>query len=141
MDMTHKIASDTLTPKQLRQFGMILAGGLILIFGLLIPWIKESPFNLLSWPWIVGAFLLLISLAVPSALKPVYKVWMAFGGVMGFINTRIILGLIFLAIFTPVALALKLLRKDPMSRKLDAARESYRISSQQPKTENLNRPY
>lgn len=141
MNISHSLSSESLTPKQLRQFGLILASVLIAIFGLLIPWIKDNPFNLLSWPWIVGAIFLLISFIVPRALKPVYKAWMAFGAVMGFINTRIILGFIFLIIFTPVALLLKLLRKDPMSRKLDATKKSYRVISKQPKKDNLNRPY
>lgn len=141
MSMSHNVSSESLTLKQLRQFGMILGGGLAMIFGLLIPWIKDSPLNLFSWPWIVCVILLLISFIAPAILRPVYKIWMAFGMVMGFINTRIILGLIFLAVFTPVALLLKLLRKDPMSRKLDGARKSYRVASKQPKKDNLNRPY
>ncbi len=139
-------SAPTLSRVELRKFGFILATGIILIFGLLIPWLRDSSFQqLLSWPlpwpWNLSFVLLMISLFVPMALAPIYKVWMLIGHALGYINTRLILGLIYMAMFTPVAFLLKLLGKDPMHRALDPAQHSYRVNSNQPKPENLNRPY
>ena len=132
------------SPAELRQFGFILTGGLIAIFGLLLPWLREGSlqgiqFN--SWPWYAAAVLLVISLVAPQILGPLHKGWMFIGHILGYINSRIILGLIYLAIFTPVALFFKLTNKDPLQRKLDKQLASYRADSKQPKTDNLSRPY
>jgi hypothetical protein len=133
--------SETLSTTDLRKFGLIMASGIVLIFGLFLPWLADRPINIYGWPWRISAGLLLLGLVVPIFLKPVYIVWMRVGLVLGYINTRIILGLIYLIVFTPVALLLKVLKKDPMSRVLDKELKSYRIKSAQPKLENLNRPY
>jgi hypothetical protein len=66
---------------------------------------------------------------------------MKFGHAAGWINTRIILGLVFFFVFFPTALALKLLHKDPMARKLDAGTDSYRVTSKASPREQLERPY
>ena len=44
---------------------------------------------------------------------------MKIGHVLGWINTRIILGMVSFIMFAPVALVLRLLGKDPMQRRLD----------------------
>ncbi|MCI5223147.1 MAG: sxtJ [Candidatus Electrothrix sp. AR4] len=140
----HNLNSNTegsLSTTELRNFGLILAGGTIIFFGLLFPLLGDRGIQLTGWPWILAFLLVVISLTVPKILGPVNKAWLFIGHILGYINTRIILGIIFILIFTPTALLLKLLGKDPMRRSLDAQRNSYRIESQQPKPENLTRPY
>jgi len=125
--------------QELRKFGLIFAGMFILIFGLLLPWIwdKSSP----MWPWIVAAVFIVTALLVPMALGPVYRLWMKIGHVLGWINTRIILGVMFFLIFAPVALVLRLLGKDMLRRRLDTAAASYRIASEQLPRDRMERPY
>ena len=84
--------------------------------------------------------LAVLALVIPAALGPVYKVWMAFAEVLGWVNTRIILSLIFFVLFLPFGLVLRLVR-DPMRRKLDPAQDSYRILSNPPKPQNMERPF
>lgn len=132
---------EVLSNADLRKFGLIMSAGIVLIFGLFIPWLADRPINPTGWPWRIAGVILITGLLVPVLLRPVYKAWMFIGHILGYVNTRIILGLIFLAVFTPVAILLKLISKDPMSRKLDSEQVSYRIESNQPKLENLNRPY
>ena len=124
---------------ELRKFGLIFAGMFILIFGLLLPWIwdKSSP----TWPWIVAAVFAVTALVLPAALGPVYKVWMKIGHVLGWINTRIILGLVFFAIFAPVALVFRLLGKDPMRRRLEPDSDTYRIPSHKLERERMEKPF
>ena len=125
--------------QELRKFGLIFAGMFILIFVLLLPWIWDKPRP--TWAWIVAAVFIAFALLAPAALGPVYRLWMKIGLVLGWINTRIILGLVFFVIFTPVALFFKLLGKDPLKRRLDASATSYRIESEQPPRDRMEKPY
>jgi len=100
--------------KDYRNFGYLMAAFIGLFFGLLFPWLFSWQFLLA--PWILSLLLLLLALLAPNSLAPLYKLWMAIGNTLGFINTRIILGLVFFVIFTPVAIFLKLLKKDAMKR-------------------------
>ncbi len=134
-------AEEKLSRSDLRNFGLILASGILIIFGLLFPWLRDSSIQITHWPWLLSFILITISLIAPMILRPLNKVWLFIGEVLGYINTRIILGIIYLLVFTPGAIILKLLGKDPMRRILDSELDSYRIESHQPKPENLNRPY
>jgi hypothetical protein len=66
---------------------------------------------------------------------------MKIGHVLGWINTRIILGVVFFIIFAPVALFMRLFGKDPMHRRLDATAETYRINSEKLPRERMERPF
>ena len=126
---------------ELRKFGLIFGSLVIGAFGLLIPWIRDLDIAITKWPWPLGALFILWGLLHPGSLGPVYCGWMKFGHAIGWFNTRLILGLVFFAVFFPVAIMLKLLRKDPMAMKLDAGAESYRVASKAPPREQLERPY
>ena len=125
--------------QELRKFGFVFAIGLILIFGLFFPWVLERPTP--SWPWITGACFATTALVLPQALKPVFIVWMKIGHVLGWINTRIILGVVFFIIFAPVALFMRVLGRDPMHRQLDTTTTTYRIKSEKLPRERMERPF
>ena len=125
--------------QELRKFGFVFAAGLVLIFGLFFPWVLEKPSP--SWPWIVAAVFAGSSLILPQALKPVFLLWMKIGHVLGWINTRIILGVVFFIIFAPVALLIRLFGKDPMHRQLDATTSTYRVKSEKLPRERMERPF
>ena len=127
------------TNKDLRSFGLVFSSGLVLIFGLFFPWVFERHWPL--WPWIVAGIMLLPALAMPVLLTPVYKIWMKIGHVLGWINTRIILGLIYFIVFAPISIILFLLRKDPMKRTLDADAVSYRIESIKAPRNRMENPF
>jgi hypothetical protein len=73
----------------------------------------------------VGALFLLGSFAAPALMRPLWRAWMAFAHVLGWINTRIILGALFYLVFTPLGLVLRLFGRDPMARRRDPAQASY----------------
>ena len=125
--------------QELRKFGLIFASGLVLIFGLFFPWLLEKPSP--SWPWIAAAGFAGCALVLPQVLKPVFIAWMKFGHVLGWINTRIILGVVFFLIFAPTALLIRLFGKDPMHRQLDATTSTYRVKSEKPPRERMERPF
>lgn len=57
-------------------------------------------------------------------LKTLYSYWMKFAHALGWVNTRIILSIVYFLIFTPLALIFRLIGKDPMERRFEAA-DSY----------------
>jgi len=124
--------------KDLRKFGLLTGGMLVLFFDLLIPWIWGLSRPL--WPVIAAAILASMALAIPAALRPVYKIWMRFAEALGWVNTRIILSLIFFLLFFPVGVIMRMFN-DPMRRKYDKTADSYRVSSNPTKLENMERPF
>ena len=133
--------ADTARRSELRNFGFILAAGIVVLFGIFFPLLRQGAIRWLSWPWLAALILMVISLIAPMALEPLNRAWLFLGSILGYINTRIILGFIFLFIFTPCAFILKLLGKDLMQRKMKLRADSYRVDSSQPNTDNLTRPY
>jgi len=140
--MRNSLQSDKkIQRSELRNFGFVLGCGILLLFGLFFPWLQEKQIQFTHWPWVTASVLVIISLCVPVILKPVQRIWLFIGEILGFVNTRIILGVIFLMVFIPTALVLKILRKDLLLSQLQATAKSYRVDSAQPKLKNLNRPY
>ena len=131
--------------RTLREFGLVFAGGLVVFFGLLIPWIFDRPWAWqpggARWPWIAAAIFAATALLLPVVLRPVYIVWMRLGHALGWFNTRLILGLVYFLLFAPVALLFRLIGRDPMARKLDAAAGSYRLPSEQLPRERMEKPF
>ena len=125
--------------QELRNFGLIMATMFGLFFGLLLPWLWGHALPL--WPWIVAVVFLLPAVVYPLALKPVHVVWMKVGHVLGWINTRIILSLIFYLAFTPIALVMKMTGRDPMARDYEAEADSYRIPTPAKSAKDLERPF
>ena len=122
-----------------RKFGLTTGLIIVVLFGFLIPWL----FNL-SYPWwplIIAGVLAGLALVLPIALQPIYIVWMKFGNIMNWINTRIILGILFYGMFMPIGLVMRLFGKDSMHRKLDKKLSSYRVISQNESKDNVERPY
>ena len=116
--------SDT---KQLRSFGLIVGGIFALIGVWTAVWRGQPP---RQWSLILGGTLIMLALAWPQSLAQVYRFWMAVGEALGWINTRIILGVLFYALFTPLGLLMRLRGKDPMRRTMSPEVESYRVARQ-----------
>lgn len=129
-----------LDSKGYRDFGITTGAIVVVLFGLFFPWLLERDFP--WWPWALFAGLSVWGLAAPMTLRPVYNVWMKFGLFMGtYIMTPLIMFVVFYFLFFPVGLIMKLVGKDSMARKLDAAADSYRVKSAQPPAKNLEKPF
>ena len=124
--------------EELRRFGLVTSALFLVFFGLLIPWIWDFAWPV--WPWIVAGLLTGAAMINADLLRPVYRVWMRFAEMLGWFNTRLILGLVFFLIFLPVGLILRIFR-DPMRRRLEPSADSYRVTSCSPKIENMERPF
>ena len=125
--------------KELRDFGLLLGGITAPLFGLVLPWLFGR--SLPSWPWVFGAVVLTWALALPQSLKPLYLVWMAVGAVLGWINTRIILTVMFFLVILPTGLIMRLTGKDPMARSFSDQAKSYRTVSSGTDPKQMERPF
>jgi len=131
--------TENISPKILKEFGLITGLLLVCLFGLLFPWLFDYSNPL--WPWIIAGLLSSLAIIKPMILKPVYRAWMKIGHILGWVNTRIILSIMFFIVFLPVGLGLKLLGKDPMQRTPDKSRKTYRETVIPPKKDHVERPY
>jgi len=112
------------TIRDLRFFGLTVGG----IFGTIGMWPtvlrSEDP---RWWAITLSGLLMIPALAFPKALQPAFRGWMAIGQILGWINTRLILGALFYTIFLLIGLTLRLLGKDPMHRRFEPDAKTYRV--------------
>ncbi|MGR9106403.1 MAG: SxtJ family membrane protein [Gammaproteobacteria bacterium] len=126
----------------LREFGFVTATLIALVFGIFFPVIVfGKPFPELPAAFQVSIGLGAIALVLPIILKPVYIVWMGIAAALGWINTRILMAIVFYLLFTPVAVLLKLLRIDPLHRSFNPGVDSYKQSSTLAPKQQMERPY
>ena len=128
-----------LTIKELREFGLLTGGIITGLFGLILPLIRGHSLPLS--PWIIAVVLAGLAIILPKSLDPIYRVWMKIGLALGWVNSRIILSIVFFIILTPMALIMKLLKRDTMIRKFDFQVETYRISSKINPSSGMEKPY
>ena len=116
--------NEPVTKRNLRSFGL-LTGGIWAVIGVL-PWVlRRDPVRL----WAEALAVLLVGFGVvwPAALRYPYRGWMALGHALGWINSRILLSLVFYLVVTPMGFVMRLFGRDPMRRRFDRSAASYRI--------------
>ncbi|MBD2182039.1 sxtJ [Planktothrix sp. FACHB-1355] len=128
-----------LNKKELRDFGLIAGTIVAVLFGLLLPWLRGHTVPLSAW--IIAGVLWVLAALVPTGLGPVYQVWMRIGLVLGWVNTRIILGTIFFALMMPMGAIMRLFNQDPMARKFDANLKTYCRPSQEITIASMEKPF
>jgi hypothetical protein len=111
-----------LTKAELRKFAWVMTGALGAFAAFATYRGSATAATVLAT--IAGLFLL-SGLAVPTALAPVHRLWMAFAHVLGRVNTRVILGLFFFLILSPVSLVMKLARRDLLLRRFHRGHATY----------------
>jgi len=106
--------AERLSKAELRKFGLTVGGAFVVLGG--ISWWRghELPPRVL---WTLAALLIVPGAIAPAVLGPVHRVWMAFATVLGHVNTRIILTVLFYLVMTPIGLIMRLFR-DPLDRSL-----------------------
>ena len=105
-----------------REFGFIV-GGVFLLLGAW--WFYRGKFSTVAiFTTSLGAMLVLLGLIWPRALVYPNKAWMLLAAGLSFVTTRIILGLVFFLIVTPIGVVKRLSGWDPLSRRSGSS-ESY----------------
>jgi hypothetical protein len=110
------------TEKQLRQYGLMMAG--VLSFFVAVFFYKAwNTVGMALGVWVL--FFLILGLLAPLRLAPVYRAWMRFGQVIGNFNFKLILGVMYFVMFTPMRVFASFFRKDPLTRRIEPEKESY----------------
>lgn len=130
----------TLDNKGLRKFGLTTGVIIVVLFVAFFPWVFDAT-KMPIWPWVLAGLLWVPALLLPSVLRPVYTTWMKIGHGIGWVNTRIILGVLFYIMVLPMGLIMRLFGTDPMSRKLDKSVSSYRKESVREPKDRLEKPF
>lgn len=68
---------------------------------------------------VIGLVLLVCGLVYAPVLRRPSAAWWRFSRMLGLVNTRILLGIVFLLVLTPLSMLWRLLGKDPLARRRD----------------------
>jgi hypothetical protein len=98
-----------------REFGLIVGGVLVLLSGW---WLYRGKFanaSHLTLP--LGSLLILLGLLWPRVLVWPNRAWMLLAEGLSFVTTRIILGIVFFLIITPIGVIKRWSGWDPLNRR------------------------
>jgi hypothetical protein len=138
-----KIAKEDDVPA-LKEFARTMIWALPLVFMLILPWWFSAA--VYWWPVVVSAVLIVFYFVYPAALYYPYRLWMAIASVLGWVNTRIILGLAFYSLIVPTGLVMRSLGKLQYKTGLPPLKEEASVSywiknKQKVDKNNLEKPF
>ena len=96
-----------------RSFGIVF----FIVFLIISLWPLLNSNEIRIWSLIVSIIFLTLGLINSKALTPLNKLWFKFGIFLGNIISPIVMGIIYFAVVTPIALLLKVINKDVLSLK------------------------
>ena len=115
------------TDRQLRQFGVISL--LALPF---LGWLWGASLTLIAWLAAAGAALLLAGLVAPRTLKPIYLAVSLIAIPIGMVIGELVLLLIYFAVFLPIGLVFRLMKRDRLQLRIDRQATTYWQRKKQP---------
>lgn len=127
---------------ELRKFGIITGLLIIVLIGSVVPLLWGQ--NILAWQWYtspIGGVFILWGLIHPRTLRWIYEPWMLLAEKVGWVNTHIILFILFFMLIAPLGLVMRLFGYDPMNRKFDGIAESYRKNKESQAKDHMEAPY
>ena len=93
--------------------------------------------NIRIWSLVISIIFLVLGLLNSKLLNPFNKIWFKFGLLLGKIISPIVMGIIFFFVVTPIAILMKLLRKDLINLKFNN-NSTYWIEKSGPKSKMKN---
>ena len=94
---------------ELRAFARTMIWAFPAVFMLLLPWLLDAGIPL--WPLLVSILLAMLHMIWPAGIWYPYRLWMSIAGVLGWINTRLILAVTFYGLIFPIGLCMRLMGK------------------------------
>ena len=94
------------------------------VIGSILFWRERSAY---PYFYAASAFFGIFAAVAPMTLLPLYRLWVKFAMALAWFNTHLLLGIVFYFVMTPIGLFMRLLGKDPMTRKIDPKAKSYWI--------------
>ena len=96
-----------------KSFGVVF----FIVFFIVSIWPLLKSNEIRIWALILSIIFLTLGLTNSKALTPLNKLWFKFGIFLGNIISPIVMGIIYFAVVTPIALLLKVINKDVLSLK------------------------
>jgi len=134
----NQVTADSI--KELKSFALVMMWAIPLLFIVIIPWLfsTEPKIHSLS----VTILFALLYLFYPRGLYPFYRVWMAIAGVLGWINTRLLLGIVFYLLILPIGFVMRTFGKLNYRAKLNSDESTYWIKTPDNlDNDDLERPF
>ena len=125
--------------RELRHYGLGLALLVVLLFGLLVPWLWDRPRPL--WPLAAGSVLAVLALAWPPAIYPVYRLLLPVARILGTVNTWLLLGAVFFGILLPIGWVLRWTGRLQYRTGFDPHAASYRLEVSPDRPVRLEEPF
>ena len=98
-----------------REFGLVVGTVFVLLGGW---WIYRGKFTNVAYVFLpLGSALILLGLIWPRALIYPNQAWMKLAEALSFVMTRLILGVVFFLVVTPIGIIKRLFGWDPLSRR------------------------
>jgi uncharacterized membrane protein YhfC len=121
------VALNQINLKEAKKFGLILAF-ILLVIGTIHFFNGHA--NVSLWFYSFSAAFFLISVLLPGFILPVYILSIKISRLIGWVNTRIILSIIFYLIVTPISLVMRLFKKDYLEKRIDKNKDSYWVKKE-----------
>lgn len=115
---------ESVAKKDLRKFGL-LVGAVFSVIGIWPLLMRGEGVRI--WATGLGGTLIFLGALVPGVLAPVHRAWMQLGHILGWVNTRILLGIVFYGLITPMGLLFRLMGKDIMRQTAAQDSPTYRV--------------
>lgn len=109
-----------LDKSNLKKFGVTMGVAFLAITLVLVVRHKHS-----LLPFLISIIFIVLAFIMPILLKPIYILWMRLALILGWINTRLILFIIFYLMLAPIGIAMRIFGVDLLDRKIDKNRKSY----------------
>lgn len=126
--------------KALKSFALTMSWAFPAFFTLLLPWLFNYAIQI--WPLYISLTLMTLFVVKPAWLYGPFRVWMFIGGILGWINTRIILGLSFYILIAPLGIVLSAFGKLQYKKKMPTnSSTSYVKPDAKSKKDSLEYPF
>jgi hypothetical protein len=134
----HPLSNDCFNRKEARNFGIFI-GSILIAFALYkINYYEKNTFFLTVF---CGFLFIVLGFLWPRLMFRLRKKWIALGGIMHKIMMPLVMGVLFLFIFTPLAIILRITGRDPLRLKLHKKDLTYWISIDKVNSKNMKEQF
>ena len=120
-----------------RSFGMTIAVALALLSAWLL-WRGHSRWAATS-AGVLAAVFFVLGWAAPRSLRPLNTLWMRLGAAMNAVVSPVVLGVLYLGMFTPYAFVMRWRGRDALRRSFDPAAPTYWLARNHPGADGKRR--
>ena len=116
-----------------RSFGIVF----FIVFLLIAIYPILNGENVRLWSLAIATIFFILGIINSGLLSPLNKIWFKFGLLLGKFISPLVMGLIFFLVVTPIALLMRLLKKDLLNLKFNK-KNTYWIEKSGPKSKMKN---